>query len=67
MGNAVIKRRTAERTHVLIRGGIAKIMPQPQRNSGQQQAAVSAAAGWQGVVTVLCSLVHKYLPPYKDY
>ena len=67
VGNAVIKRRTAERTHVLIREGIAKIMPQPQRNSGQQQAAVSAAAGWQGVVTVLCSLVHKYLPPYKDY
>ena len=67
MGNAVIKRRTAERTHVLIRGDIAKIMPQPQRNSGQQQAAVSAAAGRQGVVTVLCSLVHKYLPPYKDY
>ena len=63
VGDAVVKRGAAERTHVLVRGGIAKIVPQPQRYGGQQQAAVAAAAVRQGGVTILGSLIHGSGPP----
>ena len=63
VGDAVVKRGAAERTHVLVRGGIAKIVPQPQRYGGQQQAAVAAAAVRQSGVTILGSLIHGSGPP----
>ena len=64
VGDAVVKRRAAERTHVLIGRCVAKIVPQPQRDGGQQQAAVAAAAVGQHIIAVLSRLVHGYRSPF---
>lgn len=58
VGDAVVKRRAAERAHILIRGGVTEIMPQPQRDSGQHKAAGPAAAVGDDLIAVLCGLVH---------
>ena len=58
VGDAVVERGAAERTHILVGGGIAEIVPQPQRDGGQQQPAGPAAAVGQALIAVLRSLVH---------
>lgn len=58
VGDAVVKRRAAERAHILIRGGVTEIMPQSQRDCGQHKAAGPAAAVGDDLIAVLCGLVH---------
>ena len=58
VSDAVVERGAAERTHILVGGGIAEIVPQPQRDGGQQQPAGPAAAVGQALIAVLRSLVH---------
>ena len=58
VGDAVVKCRAAERAHILIRGGVTEIMPQPQRDCGQHKAAGPTAAVGDDLIAVLCGLVH---------
>ena len=67
VGDAIVKRRAAERAHIFVGCRVAKIMPQPQRDGGQQQATIAAAAVGQDTVTVLGCLIHGKNPLLYSY
>ena len=52
MGDALIKGRAADRLLCLMRGVVAEVVPQAQRNGRQHQAGLAATAVDHAVVTV---------------
>ena len=61
VGDAVVEGGEAELLHGLIAARVTKIVPEPQRDGGQQQAALAAAVVRHGGITCIGCLIHKKL------
>ena len=59
VGDAVVKGREAELLHGFVVAGIAKVVPEAQRHSGQQQTAFAAAVVRHGRIARIGCLIHK--------
>ena len=62
VGDAVVEGGEAELLHGLIAARVTKIVPEPQRDGGQQQAALAAAVVRHGGITCIGCLMHKNTP-----